>query len=60
MPQDARTEIRLYDLSGNQLLIKRLSESYSEIDLGQFCNGIYMLRIKVNESVFDWKVIKSN
>ena len=57
---DSRNEIRLYDLSGNQLLIERNSESFSEIDISRFKNGIYILRIKVNELIFDWKVIKSN
>jgi hypothetical protein len=60
MPKNSRNEIRLFDLSGNQLLIEKNSESYSEIDINSFKDGIYILRIKVNEQIFDWKVIKNN
>jgi YD repeat-containing protein len=60
MPVDPVTELRLYDLSGNQLLIKRNFDSYYEIDISHLKNGIYILRIKINETLFDWKVIKGN
>jgi hypothetical protein len=60
MPLDPVTELSLYGLSGNQLLIRRNFDSYSEIDISHLKNGIYILRIKINETLFDWKIIKGN
>ena len=60
MPLNSKNEMRLYNLSGTELIVKRNFESYSEIDISRFKDGIYILRIKVNESVFDWKVIKNH
>lgn len=60
MPLSSKSEMRLYDLSGNEKLVKRAFENNSEIDLSQLRDGIYILRIKINESIFDWKVMKSH
>jgi Secretion system C-terminal sorting domain len=60
MPLNSITEMRLYDLSGVELTSKRNFDSNSELDISQFKNGIYILRIKINEKVFDWKVIKNH
>jgi hypothetical protein len=58
MPLDARTEARFYDLSGKQQMVIRNFESSSEIDISKLKDGIYILRIKINERAFDWKVVK--
>lgn len=60
MPLNSKTEARIYDLSGIEQLVKRNFESSSEIDINHLKDGIYILRIKVNESVFDWKIVKSH
>ena len=60
LPLESKNEMRLYDLSGIELIVKRNFDSYSEIDISQFKDGIYILRIKINDKVFDWKVIKSH
>jgi hypothetical protein len=60
LPAFSRTDMRLYDLSGMQLTSKRNFENHSEIDISQFKDGIYILRIKINDRVFDWKVIKNS
>jgi Secretion system C-terminal sorting domain len=60
MPLNSIIEMRLYDLSGLELTVNRNSESHSEIDISQFRDGVYILRIKINEKTFDWKVIKNN
>jgi hypothetical protein len=60
MPLKSKNEMRLYNLSGTELTVKRNFDSYSEIDISQFKDGIYILRIKINESIYDWKVIKSH
>ena len=60
LPLNAKTEARVYDLSGTERLVKRNFESHSEIDISQLKEGIYILRIKINDKIFDWKVIKGN
>jgi Secretion system C-terminal sorting domain len=60
MPLNAVTEMKLYDLSGMELTSKRNFDSSSELDISQFRDGIYILRIKINEKIFDWKVIKNH
>jgi len=59
IPVDSKTETILYDLSGAELVISRNFESHFEIDISHLADGIYILRIKVNESLFNWKVVKS-
>lgn len=60
MPLNSINEMRLYDLSGLELTVIRNFDSHSEIDISQFHDGIYILRIKIDERVFDWKVIKNH
>jgi hypothetical protein len=60
MPQDPVTEFRLYNLSGTELMVKRNFDSYSEIDINEYKDGVYILRIKINDKLFDWKVVKSH
>jgi len=60
MPQNPVTELRLYNLSGTELMVKRNFDSYSEIDINEYKDGVYILRIKINDNLFDWKVVKSH
>jgi hypothetical protein len=59
MPAEAKTETVLYDLSGAELIVNRNSGNHYEMDISLLPDGIYILRIKVNESLFNWKVVKS-
>ena len=58
MPLGSKTEARLYDLSGNELIVRKNLELLSEITVSHLKGGIYILRVRVNEKLFDWKVIK--
>lgn len=58
MPLGSKTEARLYDLSGNELIVRKNLELLSEITVSHLKVGIYILRVRVNEKLFDWKVIK--
>jgi hypothetical protein len=60
MPQNPVTELRLYNLSGTELMVKRNFDSYSEIDINEYKDGVYILRIRINDKLFDWKVIKNH
>jgi|NGEPerStandDraft_6_1074524.scaffolds.fasta_scaffold12445_1 hypothetical protein len=59
MPLNSVTELRLYDLTGNEIMLKKNFESHSEIDITQFKDGIYILRVRIGDKTFDWKVIKN-
>lgn len=60
MPLNSKNEIRLFDLSGNELTVRTNIESNSEMDISQYKDGIYILRIKINERIFYWKVVKNH
>ena len=60
LPLQSINEMRLYDLSGTELTLKTKFGSYSEIDISQYSDGIYILRIRINDKIFNWKVIKSS
>jgi hypothetical protein len=60
MPLNSKTEAKVYDLNGTEQMSKRNFDSSSELDISRLKDGIYILRIKVNETIIDWKVIKNN
>lgn len=59
-PVDSHYEIKVYDLSGTELIVKRNSDGFSEVDISRLKDGIYILRISIKEKSFDWKIIKSS
>lgn len=59
MIQESENEMRLYDLSGAELIIVRDFADYAEMDISRFRDGIYILRIRIGEKLFDFKVIKN-
>lgn len=60
MPLNSATEAILYDLSGIELKVEKNLESYNEMDVSHLKDGIYILRIRVNEKLFDWKIVKNH
>ena len=59
-PNASKNELILYDLSGKVLMEKKNFDDYLELDLSSVKDGIYILRILINEQVFNWKIIKSD
>jgi YD repeat-containing protein len=60
MPLNAKTEARLYNLSGNQVMIRKDFGNNYDMDLSNMKDGTYILRIRISNRIFDWKVIKNN
>lgn len=60
MPFNATNEIRVYDLAGKTLIVKKDFESSTDIDLSKLRDGIYILRIKIEDNWYDWKVVKNH
>ena len=50
--------LRLYSLSGQLLQEQTVHSSTTVISLAGMPAGVYMLKVRINDSVEDWKVIK--
>lgn len=59
MPLNSKNEVRVYDLSGIEQYVKKNLESNSEINISNLKDGTYILLIKVNQNLFNWKIIKA-
>lgn len=59
LPTKYESELRLYDLSGNEIAVKKNIENYTELDITKFKDGIYILRVTIDSKIYDWKVIKN-
>ena len=59
LPLDSKTEARLYDLSGTELIVRKNFENYYEMDINRLKDGIYILRVVINDVATDWKIIKN-
>jgi hypothetical protein len=57
-PLESQDEIRLYDLNGTLLMVRKDYDSFSEIDINHLRDGLYVLRIRINAQLFDFKIIK--
>jgi hypothetical protein len=60
LPVDAEYEMKFYDLSGLELMTKRITSIHSEIDISYYKDGIYILRINIYGKIFNWKVVKNH
>jgi hypothetical protein len=57
---DSKTDLRLFDLSGHVLLNKTdLSPQY-DLDISMHKNGVYILRILIENTIYNWKIIKNS
>lgn len=59
LPTDSKNEMRLYDMNGIELIVKKNLESFSELDINHLTDGLYILRIRINSQLFDFKIIKN-
>jgi len=60
LSQGSKNELKLYDLYGKELIVRKDFERFYEVDINSFKEGVYILRIKIDERLFDYKVIKSH
>jgi len=52
--------IWLYDLSGVAIISKNESRNAFDLNINHLAYGLYILRIRIGEKLFDWKIIKRN
>lgn len=50
--------IRLFSLSGQQILVMPLQATETELNISDQSNGIYILQILLNGEASSWKIIK--
>jgi hypothetical protein len=60
MPIEAKSELRVFTIKGNQILIQKNLEGISEINLSGFKNGTYILKILIDNRSYTYKVVKQN
>lgn len=60
IPSGMEVNIWLYDLSGVALISKNESRNSFDLNINHLADGLYILRIRIGEKLFDWKIIKRN
>ncbi|SHF04092.1 T9SS type A sorting domain-containing protein [Dysgonomonas macrotermitis] len=53
-------DIAIYDLKGTLLIKDKISSSTIDLDLRSYSNGIYILVLKKEEQISEWKILKTN
>ena len=51
-------ECRIYNLNGTVLKHTKLNSSFTEVSLSDCINGTYIMRLIINDKLFDYKIIK--
>ncbi len=54
-----KRSVFVYGISGNTYLRKEKIENFTEVDLSALDDGMYILRIIIDDEVIDYKIIKS-
>lgn len=58
LSEDDICSIRLFSLSGHQILFMPLQATETELNISDQSNGIYILQILLNGEASSWKIIK--
>ncbi len=56
---DKKARILLLNIQGNTLINKNISNKINTIDLTRFPAGIYILRVSLEQSTSEWKILKN-
>ena len=56
--EEQQSSITLYDFQGKLLRIKENLSEINDIDISEFPNAIYLLRISVGNKITEYKVVK--
>lgn len=50
--------LRIFNVSGQQILSTHVTSSWTEVDISSQTNGIYILHLSLNSKETTWKIIK--
>ena len=54
----SKTNLTIYDISGNMVLMKQLTRKNSTLDITELEIGIYMLKIEMNNKIYSRRIVK--
>ncbi len=57
-PHEMIINIKVYDISGKKLISEKTSSDYLEVNLTNYCPGIYIVKIFTNTETLTKKIIK--
>jgi hypothetical protein len=58
LPENSKSDLKLYDLSGKILINQKNLNPVFDLDISSFRDGIYILRIELDKLINNWKIIK--
>lgn len=58
MPQNTSGEITIYNMEGKLMQHQKKLKTLNQLDLSTCQAGIYILRIKIEKKVSEWKIVK--
>jgi hypothetical protein len=58
LSNDKKGEISLYNTSGKTIIHKKMVQGVIPFDLISYPEGIYILTIKIEDEISNWKIIK--
>lgn len=53
-----RCDLDVFNLSGANIIHQNVNEQLTDLDLSSQPNGVYVLKIKINNDETSWKIIK--
>lgn len=53
-----RCDLDVFNLSGANIIHQNVNEQLTDLDLSSQPNGVYVLKIKINDDETSWKIIK--
>ena len=53
-----RCDLDVFNLSGVNIIHQNVNEQLTDLDLSSQPNGVYVLKIKINDDKTSWKIIK--
>jgi hypothetical protein len=56
--KDVISEVAVYNVQGQLLFSQKLNELSANVDISQFATGTYFFKLKINEKVANFKILK--
>ena len=60
LPQTSEVQVRIYDITGKEIMTspqQNISNNQLEFNLEQFVNGVYIVKVRVNNSVLAKRIV---
>ena len=60
LPQTSEVQVRIYDVTGKEIMTspqQNISNNQLEFNLEQFVNGVYIVKVRVNDSILAKRIV---